>query len=196
MDWSTAIDAIKKAAPMLGTLIGGPAGAVVGGVAGSVISMVASALGVEPTQDAITAAVSADPQALLKLKELEMSHKETLEKILLDREKLEVERERDILADKQSARARDIKFIESGKVNVRANVMLLAAFITVIILTGIIMYAGSAINQMIVGSVLTIIGAFVKDIGTAFDFEFGTSRSSGEKNDIIANMKAALINKG
>ena len=194
MDWASVVDGIKKVAPMVGTLIGGPVGAIVGAGAGSVISMVASALGVEPTQDAITSAISADPQALLKLKELEYTHKETLEKLVLDREKLDVEREHDILADKQSARKRDELYITAGKTNVRANVMLIAAFTAVIVMATVIILFCAGMSDLVIGSLLTIIGAFVKDIGTAFDFEFGSSRGSNEKNDVMASMKVALTN--
>ena len=62
--WGSIKTIVGSAAPMIGTLIGGPAGSVVGG-------MVASALGVENTPSAIEQELKSNPQALVKLKQLE-----------------------------------------------------------------------------------------------------------------------------
>ncbi len=91
MNWKDIVSKISAAAPMVGTLLGGPAGGAIGGV----LSMVASALGVEPSQDAVATAVLADPEALLKLKTLEASNA--------------LELQRMILADVQNARNRQIE---------------------------------------------------------------------------------------
>ena len=62
MDWSWdgVKNLISSAAPMLGTALGGPAGAAVGG-------LIAKALGVEESPEAIEAELRRDPAALLKL---------------------------------------------------------------------------------------------------------------------------------
>lgn len=64
--WDKVIDLIGNAAPIVGTLIGGPAGAAVGG-------LVAKALGVEDSPSAIENALKNDPDALVKIRELEVS---------------------------------------------------------------------------------------------------------------------------
>ena len=66
MDWSWdgVKNLISSAAPMLGTALGGPAGAAVGG-------LITKALGVEESPEAIEAELRRDPAALLKLKGLE-----------------------------------------------------------------------------------------------------------------------------
>ncbi|WP_258292100.1 hypothetical protein, partial [Escherichia marmotae] len=66
MEWKDIAGIVGKAAPIVGGLIGGPAGAAVGG-------LVASALGTEATPDAISRALETDPQAAVKLKELEVN---------------------------------------------------------------------------------------------------------------------------
>jgi hypothetical protein len=63
VNWSDIAAAVGKAAPLVGTLLAGPAGAAVGG-------LVASALGSEPTPAAVAAAV-ADPALALKLAQYE-----------------------------------------------------------------------------------------------------------------------------
>lgn len=64
MEWKDIGDAVGKAAPILGTLIGGPAGTVMGG-------LVAAALGTANTPDAVSAALAADPDAAVKLRQIE-----------------------------------------------------------------------------------------------------------------------------
>lgn len=61
----------KIGAPMLGTLIGGPAGTMAGAAAADIV---ASALGVEATPAAIEKAIAADPDAAVKLRTAEMNN--------------------------------------------------------------------------------------------------------------------------
>lgn len=69
MDWKDAGKAIAKYAPALGTALAGPAG----GAVGTLASMVAGAFGLRPDAkpDEVALAVKQDPQAAVKLKEIE-----------------------------------------------------------------------------------------------------------------------------
>jgi hypothetical protein len=60
MDWKDIAGEVGKFAPLVGTLIGGPAGAAIGG-------LVSAALGTSNSPDAISAAIATDPNAALKL---------------------------------------------------------------------------------------------------------------------------------
>lgn len=73
MDWKSAGQRVAKAAPLLGTVLGGPAGGAFGAV-------VAGALGVDNQPDAVAAAM-ASPEALVKLKQIEADHRAELEQI-------------------------------------------------------------------------------------------------------------------
>ncbi len=64
--WSDVRNIIGDAAPVIGGLLGGPAGAAVG-------SVVARALGVGNSPDAVTQALRTDPKALAKVVMLEQS---------------------------------------------------------------------------------------------------------------------------
>ena len=64
--WESIKELIGTSVPVVGGLIGGPAGVAVGG-------LVAKVLGVENTPEAIEAELRANPEAMLKLKELEVS---------------------------------------------------------------------------------------------------------------------------
>lgn len=72
MDWKDIAGVIGKTAPILGTLVGGPAGAAIGGIIGSI-------LGTGSSPDAITNAIATDPQAALKLAQYESDNKVKLE---------------------------------------------------------------------------------------------------------------------
>jgi hypothetical protein len=78
MTWQEVVGKIAEAAPMVGSLLG-PGGTAVGGI----IAMAASALGCAPTQDAITQTIAANPDAILKLKELELTHAVELQKLVV-----------------------------------------------------------------------------------------------------------------
>jgi hypothetical protein len=64
--WDDVKSLIGKSAPVLGGILGGPGGAAVG-------ALVSSALGTSNTPDAVAAALQSDPNALLKLKQLEVN---------------------------------------------------------------------------------------------------------------------------
>ena len=90
MNWKKLGGIIGKAAPLLGTALGGPAGATVG-------TLIAGALGVENTPKAIEEAVKSDPEALVKLKQFELDNEQSIREHAF--KVLDVE-----LKDKQSAR--------------------------------------------------------------------------------------------
>ena len=93
MDWKGVGNAVIKAgAPLLGGALFGPAGAAVG-------SIIAAQFGVSPdaTPDQVLTAIKGDPDAALKLREIETTHVERLQE--LENERLRIE-----TADVQSAR--------------------------------------------------------------------------------------------
>ncbi len=77
MDWKDISDTVGKFAPMVGTILGGPAGGAVG-------ALVSSALGVENTPDAVNAALKTDPTAAVKLAQIESDQKVKLQSLVLD----------------------------------------------------------------------------------------------------------------
>lgn len=77
--WDGIKDTVGKAAPLLGSALGGPAGGAVGG-------LIASALGVEEKPDAVAKALESDPEAAIKLQELQQTHQRDLERMHLEAE--------------------------------------------------------------------------------------------------------------
>lgn len=79
MDWKDVAGVVGKAAPILGGILGGPAGAAVG-------SLVATALGTDATPDAVSTALLGDPDAAVKLKELEVNSRVQLQQLAVSAE--------------------------------------------------------------------------------------------------------------
>ncbi len=79
MDWKDIASTIGSAAPLLGTLIGGPAGGAVG-------AMVASALGVGNSADEVSQALATNPDAAVKLKQIESTRQVDLQGLVVQAE--------------------------------------------------------------------------------------------------------------
>lgn len=174
MDWKDIASAVGKTAPLLGTVLGGPAGAAVG-------SLVAAALGTASTPDDVRAALAADPAAAVKLRELEMAHEVRLQELALDMTKAE-------LADIQSARARDIALAQAGRSNRRADVMVAGATLGLLAcLLSLVLYRDK-IPPEAVGIISTVASIFGLCLRDAFTFEFGSSRSSQAKDATISDL--------
>lgn len=89
------------------------------------------------------------------------------------------------LADKANARARDVEVRKISGYNWRADLMIVccaAAFVYIV-------YAING-NPTLKPEVLAIfnmaVGALLKMLGDAFSFEFGSSRGSKEKDELLA----------
>jgi len=77
--WSDIAETVGEAAPVVGSLLGGPAGGAVG-------RMVAGVLGVDAQPDSVASALRDDPEALVKLKRLEAEHARELRRMHLEAE--------------------------------------------------------------------------------------------------------------
>lgn len=82
--WENIKSLLGNSAPLIGTLIGGPAGAAVGG-------LVANALGVENTPVAIERALQNNPDAMVKMKALEYENEVSLKELAFKHAELESE---------------------------------------------------------------------------------------------------------
>jgi len=83
MEWKDIAGVVGKAAPILGTLLGGPAGAAIGG-------LVASVLGTENTPSAVSQALSINPDAAIKLAQIETDQKVKFQELATDQAKAEI----------------------------------------------------------------------------------------------------------
>lgn len=79
MNWSDIGSIVGRAAPVVGTLLGGPAGAAVG-------ALVANALNVPNDPEAVNAALVANPDALVRVQELQTNARVQLQQLAVTAE--------------------------------------------------------------------------------------------------------------
>lgn len=79
MEWKDISKLVGTAAPILGTLLGGPAGMAIG-------SIVASGLGVGNTPDEVSQALAVNPDAAVKLKQIEATRQTELQALVVQAE--------------------------------------------------------------------------------------------------------------
>ena len=92
MEWADVVKTVSSAAPIIGSLFG-PGGTAIGALAGTGIKLAARALGVEPTETAITEAIATDPEASLKLAKYEMDNKLELQRLEIGAETARIQEE-------------------------------------------------------------------------------------------------------
>lgn len=89
-EWKDLARKVAGAAPLLGSVLGGPAGGAVG-------TLIASAFDVPNTPDAVQLALRANPDAAERLQRLELEHAERLRELQLEQLRIEAD-------DRHSAR--------------------------------------------------------------------------------------------
>ncbi|WP_330959064.1 hypothetical protein [Photobacterium sp. 53610] len=164
--WDKVKQLIGTAAPMVGTLIGGPAGGAVGG-------LVASALGVDNTPDAIEHAIKNDPDAFLKLKQIEMEHAQELKRLSLEEGRLAMESARIAMADTQHAREQH-----------RDHWMPSALAISMVGMVALMFTAllfGPPMPERYDSVLMIIVGAVLTAFSTAIAYWLGSSKGSVDK---------------
>ncbi|MEZ6852100.1 hypothetical protein [Halodesulfovibrio aestuarii] len=164
MDWKDVGSIVAKGAPILGAALGGPVGAI----AGAAGSLVASLFGCEDSPEAVEKAIKQNPDALLKLKELEA--RENARMLQWKQAQLNAE-----IVDRDSARERDTKITQIKGGNTRADVL---AYLSIIALIGVVaalfMFPvpdGSARDLLLV-----LTGCLINIVKDVYGFEFGSSR--------------------
>lgn len=164
---------VKAGAPILGTIIGGPAGAV----AASVLSQLADALGTEPTPEAIAKAAAEQPD---KVAEIEQTQGAGL---------LEA-----YLRDVQHARDMQVELVKAG-----TGISWTPTIVTIIVMAAFIGLSVIAVTMVPTPAqreiTLYLLGAWHTLAGVAVSFWLGSSASSKDKDATLASM-AARVGKG
>lgn len=174
MNWSDIAGAVGKAAPILGTALGGP----LGGVAGAFI---ASALGTSNDADSVHAALTADPAALEKLQEAEMANKLQFQQLLITAEQ-------NRLADVQNARARQTANPKDYTPQFLAGGVTLGFFGA---LTAVML---APLSNTVHDLLLVMIGALQTAWISVISYYFGSSKESAGQTKMIADVGYAAAN--
>ena len=130
---------------------------------------VAKAISGQAEPEKAVEAVLADPN-------LQLQFQQSLIAERLEYAKLEVE-------DRKSARERDGLFIKAGRWNFRADLMVIGCVIALCYIVNEI--GGQSVKPEVLAIFNMAVGALLKMLGDAFAFEFGSSRGSKEKDELL-----------
>ncbi len=163
LSWDSVGKAVADVAPVLGTLFAGPAGGAVG-------AMIASTLGTSNDPDAILAKIKADPESLLKIKQLESDEREHIRELQIQTLNAE-------LTDIQSAR-------NNNKDHWMPSV--LTVFLTLMVCAMTWAVINTTIPAENKDMAVYIFGVVTGAWGSSITYWLGTSRSSYNKDKILA----------
>lgn len=180
MEWKDIASFVGKSAPILGTVLGGPAGGAVG-------ALVANVLGVENEPTAIVEAIRKDPESAIKLKQLEVQEKEMLHKHIQEMANIELEYEKARVNERQSAHNREIETSKSGDNNLTMKLLALVGVVAFFFMVGYMLANGlgemTKEESFIIGNMTGMVAAIAKDI---YGYFFGSSKGSKDKTMHIA----------
>lgn len=162
LSWEKVGRAIADSAPVLGSVIGGPAGGAVG-------ALIASTLGTSADPDAVMEKLKSDPEALLKIKQLEADERDQIRNWQLETLKAE-------LADVQSARTTHAAHWMPAAITIALTIMVTAMG------SALIFYVVPPENKDIA---VYLFGQIVGTFTTAVAYWIGSSRSSSNKDQLL-----------
>jgi hypothetical protein len=161
MNWKSVAKSVGQVAPLLGTVLGGPAGGAVG-------ALVSSALGVDNDPSSVANAM-ASPETLVKLKQIEADHRAELEQMAVELAKAE-------LADKANAR-------EAHKHSPMP--MVVTGALTLIFGGALYAVLGVEIPQANRDLAYVMLGQLSALWGASITYWVGTTRASAEKTRLL-----------
>ena len=168
----------KKGLPLLGTILGGPAGTALGS-AGALIS---SVLGEENSQDpaAMLAALEAKPELIVELKKAEYTNRVSLQSLALQQEQM-------YLDDVQSARNREVGI--AGATGKKDNNLYILAWTVVVGFFGLILVMAFTDGTFKDNpALMMLVGALSAGFGSVLNYFFGSSSGSKSKTAAMQNM--------
>jgi hypothetical protein len=168
MDWKDLASIVGKAAPIIGTLLGGPAGGAVG-------ALIASALGTGNDPAEVSAAL-ANPDAVIKLREIESRRQVELQSLAVEMAKAELVAS---TADRASAREREAKTGDTFTPRSLALLVTLGFF-------GVLGYLLAAGKPAQGGDALLVMLGSLGAAWTAIvAYYFGSSAGSAAKTELL-----------
>jgi len=181
MNWSDLKPIVAKAAPILGTLVGGPAGAAAGG-------LIAAALGVSNDPDSVSTALLQNPDAYVKLQEIEANNRVQLQQLLVTAEANRLSASNAQYAaeaaDRDSARKlaaqqpRDLM-----RPGLAIAIVALSAYIVYVVMSGKIEGILKDPNSAL--TIGTLMGYIISELKQVYGFYFGMTKEATAQNQAI-----------
>ena len=173
MSWADVGKVVAKAAPVLGAVLGGPVGAI----AGAAGALVSSFLGVDADPEAITKAM-ADPETLVKLKQLESDERQRL----LEWQSTQLNAE---LENVKSAREREVALAQAGH-----GASWATSIVSCIVTIGffVMLYLVISGGKAELGDAgLMLLGTLATGFGAVINYYLGSSIGSAAKDRFLGN---------
>lgn len=168
---SLVASGIAKLVPMAARWIGGEK---VGKATERVVEIAQEVTGAKEPNDAL-AIIKADPSKAIELQQALMNNEKELNALFL--------------ADRQSARSRDVELHKMGYTNKRADLMVIGDVLGLLACLGAMVFitvsgvkSDNAALMSLLGPIGTLAGFFGAGLRDAHQFEFGSSRGSKEKD--------------
>lgn len=187
MNWSDVGRIVGRAAPVVGGLLAGPAGASVG-------SLLAATLGVDPTPESVDAALGRDPEALAKIQELQINAKVQLQQLAVTAEQNRMSAEAAQYAAEAGDRA-NARQLAAQQPNdmVRPTITFLmiggSIFIVVAVMTGWALDVITNVTAALtVGNVMGMWFMMTKEV---IGFWFGMTKESQKQSAAITDFAMA-----
>lgn len=125
-----------------------------------------------PDNDSALEALKADPAKLVEYQLALAQHSADFEQL--------------VIADRQSARARDIELRKLSKHNYRADFLVGITVAIILIIIAIVVWS-SQLDEFAKGALTTILGVFLNQLVSIFQFEFGATRKGEDSQTKIVN---------
>lgn len=117
-------------------------------------------------------ALKADPSMVLQFRQAVMASEADLDKAYL--------------ADRADARKRDVAYVQAGRTNKRANFMVAMDAIGLIVCLLVLAFYADNLRGEAIALISTVASIFGLCLRDAHQFEFGSSRGSQEKTELLA----------
>lgn len=153
------------------------------------LSSAIQAKGKEVVENAIGVKIPDDlsSENVEKLRQLQFEHEERLIELGIEKAKQDLESFKVEVEDRSSARDRDAWFVKMGQHNWRADIMFFMAVLIVAALVWIV-WKDSSLNEYVKGIFTLVLGRFLGYLDNIYNFEFGTTRGSQNKDETIKKL--------
>ena len=166
----------SAAAPILGGALGGPAGAL---LAPMIVSTAASALGVQPTPEAVSAAITANPaNASVVLAPIDAAHGPAVKTVV-----------QSYLDDVANARSTEVSYVQAG-----SGVSWGAPIVSTIVVLGFVgvllmlFFLHADLPDRVFQLLNIVIGVFAGSFTQTCNFWLGSSQGSADKSAQIGSL--------
>lgn len=124
--------------------------------------------------DGALSAIQADPAKALEFRTAVMANERDMDAMYL--------------ADRQDARKRDTAFVQAGRWNFRADLLAMLAVVGLVVCVWFVA-RDADLPERAVNAIMFVAGVLAAAVRDVYSFEFGSSRGSKEKDDLIKTLR-------